>query len=201
MFTDAIFAIAITLLALELPRPTEEQFAELGPYLSHHSGAFLAFVLAFLMLWFTWRAHHTLFDQLRSMSQTMLGLHVPLLLFAAFLPYATGMWGEVTGAEHVAEGAKSVALAMFSGTEAMLMLCQGALYSAALKQNLVTPEANVNRMRTSAWVNWGIGVLWLAAAVLAFPLVGATTYLWLATPVVTYGIVFFRRRHVAARTV
>lgn len=194
MFTDAIFAIAITLLALELPRPDERQLEHLGTFLGERYGVFIAFGLAFLMLWFTWRAHHTLLDELRRMSQATLALHVPLLLFAAFLPYATGLWGEVTAAHNRTEEANSVALALFGGTEAILMLCQGALYSLALGQSLHAADANLPRMRTYAAVYWGIGVLWALSAVLAFPLSGATTMLWLATPLVASGIALMRRR-------
>jgi uncharacterized membrane protein len=194
MFTDAIFAIAITLLVLEIPRPTDEEFEDLAGFLSRESSAFLAFALAFLMLWFTWRAHHTLFDQVDRVSQTVLALHVPLLLFAAFLPYATHVWGEAISRD-LRGGSLGVALAMFGGTEAILMLCQGALFSLVLGQRLHTAGADLPRMRTSAAVNWGIGLLWGLSAVLAFPLASVTAYLWMATPLVTMAIVLVRRRH------
>ncbi|MEU7897840.1 TMEM175 family protein [Nonomuraea sp. NPDC049152] len=190
MFTDAIFAIAITLLALEIPRPEEpEQLADLGHFLSEHSGAFAGFALAFLMLWFNWRAHHTLFDQLARVSQTVLAVHIPLLLFSAFLPYTTGLL--YSGS--LPPDARSIALAMFGGTEAVLMLCQGLLYTLTLKQGLYAVGANTARMGTAAAINWGIGILWALSAMLASPLGDNTTLLWLATPLVVVAILYGMR--------
>ncbi|MEU5862692.1 MULTISPECIES: TMEM175 family protein [unclassified Nonomuraea] len=194
MFSDAVFAIAITLLVLEIPRPAEEDFRDLAGFLGHHQGSFVAFVLAFLMLWFSWRAHHTLFDQLHRVSQPVLLLHVPLLLFSAFLPYTMNLWSEMSAADVDVQASKGVALALFAGTEAILMFCQGALFTLALSQGLLNGNANRRRMGTSAWVYWGCGVLWAASAVLAFGVGENSTYAWMATPVVVAVIVFVRRR-------
>ncbi|MFD1934069.1 TMEM175 family protein [Nonomuraea mangrovi] len=190
VFTDAIFAIAITLLALEIPRPEEpEQLADLGHFLSEHAGAFAGFALAFLMLWFNWRAHHTLFDQLARVSQAVLAVHIPLLLFSAFLPYATGLFA----LEELPTDARSIAVAMFGGTEAVLMLCQGLLYTLTLRQGLYAVGASTTRMSTAAAINWGIGVLWAVSAMLAFPLGDGVTLLWLATPLLALAILYGMR--------
>ncbi|NUP03661.1 MAG: DUF1211 domain-containing protein [Nonomuraea sp.] len=197
MFSDAVFAIAITLLVLEIPRPPEEEFADLGGYLAHHGGAFLAFALAFLMLWFSWRAHHTLFDQLHRVSQPILLLHVPLLLLSAFLPYTMNLWSEVTSSPEASADSVALALALFAGTEAVLMACQGALFALALGQGLLGENAEPRRMRTSAWVYWGCAALWAVSAVLAFTMGEDATFLWMATPVVVAVIVLVRRRLIA----
>jgi uncharacterized membrane protein len=197
MFSDAVFAIAITLLVLEIPRPAEEQFNDLAGFFAEREGSFLAFALAFLMLWFSWRAHHTLFDQLHRVSQSVLGLHVPLLLFSAFLPYTMNLWSEMTTAHDVSAESESLALAMFAGTEAVLMACQGALFALALAQGLLNEQASPRRMRTSAWVYWGCAVLWAVSAWLAFEIGTAATNLWMGTPVVVAVIVFVRRRFAA----
>jgi uncharacterized membrane protein len=194
MFSDAVFAIAITLLVLEIPRPDEHGFADLGGFLAEHAGAFVAFTLAFLMLWFSWRAHHTLFDQLHRVSQPVLLLHVPLLLLSAFLPYTMNLWSEVTASPEASAGSVALSLALFAGTEAVLMACQGALFTLALAQGLLSPSAEPRRMRTSAWVYWGCAALWAASAVLAFTMGENATLLWMATPVVVAVIVLVRRR-------
>ncbi|MFI9590250.1 TMEM175 family protein [Nonomuraea sp. NPDC052265] len=194
MFSDAVFAIAITLLVLEIPRPEEAQFGDLAGFLAERQGSFMAFALAFLMLWFSWRAHHTLFDQLHRVTQPVLLLHVPLLLFSAFLPYTMNLWSEMSSFHGGGEASKGLALALFAGTEAILMFCQGALFTLALVQGLLNGNAGRRRMGTSAWVYWGCGVLWAVSAVLAFGVGEDSTYLWMATPVVVAIIVLVRRR-------
>lgn len=194
MFSDAVFAIAITLLVLEIPRPSEDDFADLGGFLADHEGSFLAFALAFLMLWFSWRAHHALFDQLHRVSQPILLLHVPLLLFSAFLPYTMNLWSETTSTHSAPAESVALALALFAGTEAILMACQGALFTLALAQGLLNENADARRMNTSAWVYWGGAVLWGASAVLAFSIGENVSFVWMATPFVIGAIVAVRRR-------
>jgi uncharacterized membrane protein len=53
-FADAVFAIAITLLVLEIERPDGEQLASpaaLWHFLGQQLGSFIAFVLAFFLVW------------------------------------------------------------------------------------------------------------------------------------------------------
>jgi uncharacterized membrane protein len=105
VFTDAVFAIAMTLLVIEIPRPEGADFDvgdgvskseavhRLAHFLAQQAGAFYAYFLAFYLIWIVWRQHHTLFGQVRRMSAGMVALHFPLLLLAAFLPYATTVLG------------------------------------------------------------------------------------------------------------
>ncbi|WP_214320046.1 TMEM175 family protein [Nonomuraea sediminis] len=191
MFTDAVLAIAITLLALEIPRPSEKDLEDLGRFLSEQSGAFFAFALAFVMLWFAWRAHHTLLDQLREVSQATLAVHVPLLLFAAFLPYTTHLFGEAGAIPRSAP----IAVAMFSGTEAVIMICLALLFTLTVTQKLHNADADARRLVTWAAVTWGIGLWWAlsaATALLGKPDIAIT--LWWITPVVTLVIALVRRR-------
>ncbi|GAA0369766.1 hypothetical protein GCM10009530_19790 [Microbispora corallina] len=198
VFADAIFAIAITLLALELPRPEREDYARLGAFLGDHANSFVAFAIAFLMLWFTWRAHHSLFDQITRVSQRVLALHVPLLFFVAFLPYTTSVFGEATGLPDEAAGGRALAIALFAANEAILMLCQGAMIAVVLRQGLQRPDANLSRLRTEGWVDWVGGVYWLLTAAVSGRAAEYVPFLWLATPLIAFGVarvvVVLRRR-------
>lgn len=190
IFTDAIFAIAITLLALELPRPEGEDFRRLGSFFGDHFGSFMAFAIAFLMLWFTWRAHHTLFDQLQRVSQLVLLLHIPLLFFVVFLPYTTSLFGEANASHLPAEAdGRALATGLFAGNEAILLLAQGALFTLVLAQRLHQPDADVQRLRANAFIYWAIGIYWLLTAAASAWAVDAVPFLWLATPLVAAGTV------------
>ncbi|MFI6595447.1 TMEM175 family protein [Nonomuraea sp. NPDC050536] len=194
MFTDAVLAIAITLLALEIPRPSEKDLEDLGGFLAHQSSAFYTFALAFVMLWFAWRAHHTLLDQLRKVSQLTLGVHVPLLLFAAFLPYTAHLFGEAGSIPKSAP----IAVAMFSGTEGVIMICLALLFTLAVSQKLYSADAGVQSLVTWAAVNWGIGLWWtISAAVALFGKPDLAITLWWFTPVVTTAVVLVRRARVS----
>jgi uncharacterized membrane protein len=188
VFTDAIFAIAITLLALELPRPEREDFGRLSAFLGDHFSSFLAFAIAFLMLWFAWRAHHTLFDQITRVSQAVLALHIPLLFFVVSLPYATSLFGEAAGLTDEAARGRAGAIGLFAANEAILMLCQGAMITVVLRQGLIRAETNVGRLRAGSWVNWAIGLFWALTAVLSGWAADLVPFLWIATPLIAYGV-------------
>src|ERR1700760_4766627 len=76
-FTDAVFAIAITLLVIDIAQPGDSaRFAHgdgvskaqatehMLSFLYDQLGSFLAYLLAFFILWIVWREHHQIFDQL-----------------------------------------------------------------------------------------------------------------------------------------
>ncbi|WP_182878219.1 TMEM175 family protein [Microbispora sp. H10670] len=153
----------------------------------------MAFAIAFLMLWFAWRAHHTLFDQIERVSQSMLLLHIPLLFFVAFLPYTTSLFGEAN-AGHFPEDGRALATGLFAGSEAVLLLTQGALFTLVLTQRLHRPEADLPRLRANAGVYWAIGIYWLLTAVASAWVVSAVPFLWLGTSLVAYGTVRVLRR-------
>ena len=180
MFVDAIFAIAITLLAIELPRPGEDDMHSAGSlwrFLNGHGSSFIAFVLAFLMLWWVWRTHHAIFDQVARMSQWTLGLHIPLLLAAVWMPYPTEVFGHSTE--------NPLAVALFAGTEGVMMLCLGLMSAFVLKQHNYLKAADPVRLRVEAAVNIAIGLYWVLTALVAFVMPG-TPYLWFGTAVVAY---------------
>ncbi|VVJ23864.1 protein of uncharacterised function DUF1211 [Amycolatopsis camponoti] len=60
-FSDAVVAIAITLLALELPLPEGATNAELLRSLGHHQSEYVSFLISFIVIAVHWRAHHRLF--------------------------------------------------------------------------------------------------------------------------------------------
>ncbi|MEN3534055.1 TMEM175 family protein [Microbispora sp. ZYX-F-249] len=193
VFADAIFAIAITLLALELPRPEGADFQRLGAFFGDHFGSFMAFAIAFLMLWFAWRAHHTLFDQIERVSQPVLLLHIPLLFFVAFLPYTTSLFGEAN-AGHLTASSRALVTGMFGGNEAILLLSQAALFTLVPAQRLHRPDTDLPRLRVNTWVYWAIGIYWLLTALASAWAVDVVPFLWLATPLVAFGTVRVLKR-------
>ncbi|MFF5209646.1 TMEM175 family protein [Streptosporangium sp. NPDC000396] len=194
MFADAVFAIAITLLVIELPRPeghVEEggdrlaMAGALWHFLGEHSGEFLAFFIAFMVLWVAWRQHHTTFDQITRATPGMMLLHVPLLIFVVLLPYPTALIGE--------NSVNPLSVALFAGSEAGLLLSQAALLIAAVRGGVLRPGADVTRLRIHAVRLIVIAVFWLITAGLTW-LVDGVPLAWLLTPVVAMPAAKIARR-------
>ncbi|MFE5541793.1 TMEM175 family protein [Streptomyces sp. NPDC056519] len=165
--TDAVLAIAMTLLVIEIPRPEGRDF-DIGPdtsggqaasqlwqFLVHEAGAFYSYALAFFVLWIVWRQHHTVLDRLRYIPGLVMALHFPLLLLAGFLPFATAIMGHHPG--------NPLATVLFGLVVLLLMLCRSSVQSAAARTDALTDDTPAQRLeRTACWVvtgYWGLTLL------------------------------------------
>jgi uncharacterized membrane protein len=106
-FSDAILAIAITLLVIEIRVPTAAG-AHLGVALRHLWPSYLAYGLSFLTIGFVWVAHHSMFRRIRDVDRMLLILNLGLMLCVAFLPFSTAVlarysFSESSGAAPAAE--------------------------------------------------------------------------------------------------
>ncbi len=89
-FSDGMFAIAITLLILEVKVP--------GPAAGHLAAAllkqwpsYLAFLLSFLYIGVMWMNHHRMFTHIRRSNDTLLVLNLLLLLGVTAVPFPTAV--------------------------------------------------------------------------------------------------------------
>lgn len=164
MFTDAIFAIAATLLVIEIKRPEHadlESAGALGRFLLGEWSSFLAFGLAFFLLWGVWRRHNALTDQVVRWDRATMAVHGPLLLLVALLPFPTALVG--------GEGIRNpLALTVFAGTESALVFCEAAIKEFACRNGLLKPDADPARVRSSGAASLAVGGYFVLTAVLAW---------------------------------
>lgn len=90
-FSDAVIAIAMTLLVLPLVEiPGELEPGEsMADVLSEHRGELGAFVLSFLVIWTFWDAHHRTMEYFRGYDHTLMRLHMVFLFTLVTLPFST----------------------------------------------------------------------------------------------------------------
>ena len=89
---DGIFAIALTLLVLELPVPAHSQ--DLRHDLLLQWPFYCAYAVSFVTIAIVWVNHHALLDGVRSADRALLELNLLLLLFVAVVPWPTGLLAE-----------------------------------------------------------------------------------------------------------
>jgi TMEM175 potassium channel family protein len=89
MFSDGVFAIAITLLVLEI-RPPEDT-SRLAHELGELWPSYVAYVVSFLLIGLVWANHHTMFEHIERGDRILLFLNVLLLMDVAFLPFPTAV--------------------------------------------------------------------------------------------------------------
>nr|WP_246381043.1 TMEM175 family protein [Micromonospora jinlongensis] len=96
-FSDAVFAIAVTLLVLEIQPP--QDFAHLLRGLGALWPSYLAYALSFLLIGQVWVNHHVMFDRVRHVDREVLFLNTLLLMVIAFLPFSTSLLADALRAE------------------------------------------------------------------------------------------------------
>lgn len=95
-FSDAIFAIAITLLVLEVKVPSSADLAEYGTagVLSKLTTSFISLLISFVVTALYWRSHLAMTQFVRTYDNRLLWLNLWLLLFVVLLPFSTGFYAK-----------------------------------------------------------------------------------------------------------
>ena len=92
-FSDAVVAIAITLLALALPvpphlttkTPNDQTFTDIWAY----RDAYLAFLISFAVIANHWRSHHRLYRDVARLDRRIISINMLWLLLIVITPWAT----------------------------------------------------------------------------------------------------------------
>jgi uncharacterized membrane protein len=86
--SDGVFAIAITLLVLEISVP-EDAYKHLGRAILHEWPSYLAYVTSFLTIGAAWFVHHGIFRRLARADFVVVRLNLIFLMVVSFLPFPT----------------------------------------------------------------------------------------------------------------
>ncbi len=127
-FSDGVFAIAITLLVLELHVP-EPGSGELGHELLAQWPSYAAYAITFVTIGIIWINHHAAFNRLRSVDHSILMLNLLLLLTVSVLPFTTALM-----AAYLKEGEGERLAAAIYGASLLVM---GAVFVATNRQILL----------------------------------------------------------------
>ena len=103
-FSDGVFAIAITLLVLEIGVPARD-FDNLWKGIADQWPSYLGYATSFLTVGALWLAHHGIFRRLSSADGVVMRLNLLLLMLVSFLPFPTKLVAEaidLTSAERAA---------------------------------------------------------------------------------------------------
>lgn len=122
LFTDAVVAIAITLLILPLVDVVKESKAEdftAVEVVTRHKPEISTFLLSFVVIANFWLGHHRMFEHVRAYTTGLTRLNLLWLLAIVFLPFPT----EITGAYD----SDRFTAGLYTGTILVLSLCQSGL--------------------------------------------------------------------------
>jgi uncharacterized membrane protein len=93
-FSDAVFAIAVTLLALEIRLPAGEELLDEKQLLEQIIGlwhSYLGYIISFMVIGVLWIAHHRKFRLIKFYNSRLMMLNLLLLMVVAFLPFPSSL--------------------------------------------------------------------------------------------------------------
>jgi len=93
---DGVFAIAMSILVLELKVPDlvdRHSIDELARALAHDTSTFISYLISFAVLGLFWYRHNHQYHHFRVITRRMLGLHFVQLAAAAFFPFCAALFG------------------------------------------------------------------------------------------------------------
>jgi TMEM175 potassium channel family protein len=180
-FSDGVFAIAITLLVLDI-RIEPEQYAHLLRALLDEWSSYFAYVTSFFTVGSVWIAHHSLFTRLKYIDSALLRLNLVLLLVAAFLPFPTAVLSQAFEESTKSERA---AVAFYGVTAlAIELILRAMIRYASTKPELVEGEVPAPLPKSERGWRATIGTagytLAIAFGVLLLPHIAGAFYLLIA---------------------
>jgi uncharacterized membrane protein len=171
--SDGVFAIALTLLVLDLALPATTS-AGLGAAFAEMRDKFAAFAISVLVVGLFFGTHHRLFSLFQRLDGLLLGLNLPYLGLVVLIPFFQGVLSEYPR--------EPLAYASFAAVLGTISILEGFMLRHAHRQGLLRRplrrhDARLEMLRAAVPV-----VLFLASIPLAY-LTGAwTVLLWLAIP-------------------
>jgi uncharacterized membrane protein len=128
-FSDGVFAIAITLLVLDLHLPDTKRHG-VWQGLAHEWPQFAAYVTSFFIIGIMWANHHSMFKSIVRADRTLLFLNLLLLLWTTLLPFPTRLV-----AAHLRAGGSNAAQAeaVYSATLTLAAIAFSLIWMHAVR--------------------------------------------------------------------
>jgi uncharacterized membrane protein len=138
-FSDAIFAIAVTLLVLDLHVPDKDSLtgsAAIIGFLISQWPAYAAFCISFFSIFIMWVNHHKLFKQIYSRNTAITFANGLILFFASIVSYPTALL-----ARFFNTSSATIVVAIYTGMFILINLSYILLWNVASKdKTLLRPD-------------------------------------------------------------
>ncbi|HEX4017927.1 MAG TPA: TMEM175 family protein [Frankiaceae bacterium] len=173
VFSDGVVAIAITLLALDLPVPEGHSASELWDSFSRNGRYFLAFFISFAVIAAMWNAHHQVFRFIDRSDSAMRVLNLAWLMTIVLIPFATRLLS--VSKEGTTRSGHVMLFSLYAIVQMIASLLFLAMVHHADRRRLFASDtparlrARIDRQTIGMLVGFGLSI----------PLLLVTNYAWL----------------------
>jgi len=178
-FCDGVFAIALTLLIIEIRPPAVETIdstAALWHALQHLAPSVFAFVLSFAIILVTWVNHHGFLRMVVRSTPSFVYANGFLLLTVVIVPFPTALLGEFIWTDHAAP-----AVVLYNAVWVLQAIAWMLMIGAAVGNDLLRGAREATLLRENRRHSYVAAVLYSALAVMAFWLPAAVALITTAT--------------------
>jgi uncharacterized membrane protein len=134
-FSDGVFAIAITLLVLEIGVPSGSGDDLLGAVLDQWP-SYLAYLVSFATIGAVWLEHTVITEHLDHATSVLIRLNLLLLMVVSFLPFPTQLLGEYIGEDEAAR----IAVTIYGTSLFLALALVSSLWRYAVRERLIRPD-------------------------------------------------------------
>ncbi len=172
-FSDAVFAIAMTLLVLDLEVPDDLPADRLGAALVEQLPNFFSFALSFAVIGSAWLNHHRKFSVIVRYDFRLQVLNLVLLFFVALLPLPTAVLSEYGGRS------SPWPVVVYATVVACVYTMLNLVWAYAWRARLMAPAVDRGLYLYVLRAVLPVPVVFAASIPVAFPAPGIAMYLWL----------------------
>jgi len=168
-FSDGVFAIAITLLVLNLEIAKGLTEGQIDNALWDQREDFIAYAISFAVIGRFWLVHHRFFSEVEAFDGRLLGLNLAYLGFIVLIPFSSELLGEY--------GGKTTAVVFYSANLAIVVLLGLLMGADARRRGLTSTDDRThreNRVRSAY-----IAGIFLLSIPFAYFAPAIAPYLWL----------------------
>jgi uncharacterized membrane protein len=194
-FSDAVFAIVITLLVLELKAPHIERAGFAEQAMQHELielvPKFLGFVYSFFIVGMLWIEHHRIFRFIVNWDFGLIARNLLFLLFVAFIPFPTALFSE--------NYYSHTAFILYASSFAVAAL--GKLwvwrYAVSKRDNMIASEVNDELVKQISRRSWAVPIVCVIAIGLSFIAIAFGGFAFPLIPVVA-NLLYRKKKEAAA---
>ena len=192
-FSDAVVAIAMTLLALDLPVPPADSASGLLDFVGDHYGEYLAFLISFFVIAQYWRGHHRIYRYVTDAPPRVVLLNIFWLLTVILTPYATRV---IYGGTDISHSDFPWRFGFYAVVQAFAATTFFLAERYIERNGLFAPEIPADLLERGYVRNVVLIVIFLGSIPLAFWIHGWAFIAWSLIPVgIVVGMTIVDRRH------
>ncbi len=177
-FSDAVVAIAITLLAIELPVPTGNTMSQFWASARSNDGHYAAFLISFAVIAAAWSRHHDVFRYIGCIDSRLRTLNMSWLLMIVLNPFATRL---LIAKGHETIGTHALRFGFYALLQALASAVLLAMAHHMISQRLQAPGTPQLVQADADWQAYGL-ILGFGLSIPVFFVVTYAWVLWIAMP-------------------